>query len=237
MTPPDARRVLAVALHPDDLESWCAGTLARFVARGARVAYLVVTSGDKGSADPQAEPGRLAATREAEQLAAAALLGVHDVTFLRYPDGEVTDSLPLRAAIAAAIRRVRPDLLLTFDPWTPYTFHGDHREGSLAALAAAYPLAARPGPLPSPHAGAPAAPHATRAAWLFHTSRPNRYVDITATFDRKVAARAAHASQTGDVARLTDTFRERAAAIGAAAGLPLAEAFHEVRFPTAPFTP
>ena len=120
---------LAVAMHPDDLESWCAGTVAALTARGARVAYLVLTSGDKGSADPLADPRELAAVREAEQLAAAALLGVRDVTFLRYPDGEVSDSPALRRRIAAVIRRVRPDLLLTFDPWQPYAFHRDHREG------------------------------------------------------------------------------------------------------------
>ena len=215
-------------MHPDDIESWCAGTVAAFTARGARVTYLVLTSGDKGSPDPLADPREIAAVREAEQLAAATLLGVDEVTFLRYPDGEVSDSPELRHRIAAVIRRVRPDLLLTFDPWQPYAFHRDHREGSAAALAAAYPLARRPGPLPGLTA---CGPHAVRAAWLFLTDRPDRFVDISPPFEAKVAARVAHASQTGDPAALAAAYRERAATTGAHVGLALAEAFHEVVFP------
>ena len=216
-------------MHPDDIESWCAGTAATLAARGARVAYLVLTSGDKGSPDPLADPREIAAVREAEQLAAATLLGVDEVTFLRYPDGEVSDSPELRHRIAAVIRRVRPDLLLTFDPWQPYAFHRDHREGSAAALAAAYPLARRPGPWRGP--ADERGPHAVRAAWLFLTDRPDRFVDIGPTFEAKVVARVAHASQTGDPASLAAAYRARAAALGEPAGLALAEAFHEVTFP------
>lgn len=208
------RAALVVAAHPDDAESWCAGTVAALVGRGARVAFLLLTSGDKGTADPLADPRRVAARREAEQRAAGRILGVRDLTFLRLPDGEVADSPALRAAIGAQIERVRPDLLLTFDPWRPYAFHNDHREAGFAALAAAFPPPAGP-----------------RAAWLFNTDRPDRLVDIGATFPAKVAARVAHASQTGDPAVLARRFRERAAATGAVAGLALAESFHELAFP------
>ncbi len=220
---------LAVAAHPDDIESWCAGTVAALLARGARVAYLLLTSGDKGSPDPLADPRRVAAVREAEGRAAR-ILGVSDLTFLRRPDGELTDDPPLRLAIAAQIRRVRPDLLLTFDPWRPYAFHRDHREGAFAALAAAT-LAARPGPLPGRADDPALPPHATRAAWLFLTDRPDRFVEISATFAAKVAARLAHASQTGDPAALERAFRERDTALGAPRGLALAETFHEMSFP------
>ena len=227
------RAALAVAMHPDDIESWCAGTVAALTTRGARVAYLVLTSGDKGSPDPLADPREIAAVREAEQLAAAALLGVDDVTFLRYPDGEVSDNPELRRRITAAIRRVRPDLLLTFDPWQPYAFHRDHREGSAAALAAAYPLARRPDPSPAPAPECDS--HAVRAAWLFLTDRPDRFVDVGPTCGAKVAARVVNASQTGDPAVLAAAYRERAARVpaepGAPAGLALAEPFHEVTFP------
>ncbi len=226
----EVRSALAVAAHPDDIESWCAGTVAALTARGARVAFLLLISGDKGSPDPLADPRRVAEGREVEQRAAARVLGVSDLTFLRRPDGELTDDRPLRRAIAAQIRRVRPDLLLTFDPWRPYAFHRDHREGPLAALAAAF-MAVRPGPLPGPADTPPLPPHATHAAWLFLTDRPDRFVDIGEGFAVKVAARLAHASQTGDPAALERAFRERAAALGAPRGLALAEAFHEVRFP------
>ena len=225
----EVRAALMVAMHPDDIESWCAGTVAALTARGARVAYLVLTSGDKGSPDPLADPREIAAVREAEQVAAAALLGVDEVTFLRYPDGEISDGPELRHRIAAVIRRVRPDLLLTFDPWQPYAFHRDHREGSTAALAAAYPLARRPDPSPGP--ADERGPHAVRAAWLYLTDRPDRFVDIDPTFEANVAARLVHASQTGDPPALAAAYRERAATTGARVDLALAEAFHEVTFP------
>lgn len=230
---PAVQSVLAVALHPDDLESWCGGTLARFVAEGTRVAYLVVTSGDKGSADPRADPIRVGARREAEQIEAARLLGVRDVTFLRCGDGEVEDTMALRLAIAREIRRRRPQVLMTFDPWAPYTFHHDHREGSLAALAAAFPLAGSSGPLSGDRAGERAAPHATHEAWLFNSPRVNRIVDVTAYAPLKIAARLAHASQVGDAGALTAVYTARMKAIGEQINAAAAEAFHVLCFPRA----
>lgn len=231
----DVRSALAVVAHPDDVESLCGGTIALLRAQGAQVAYLLLTSGDKGSPDPHAEPRAVAAIREAEQLAAARLLGVEDVTFLRIPDGAIADDLPTRAAIAAQVRRLRPDLILTFDPWHSYTFHNDHRQVALAGLAAARTLARRPcrqacwdgAPLPAPAPG-----HCVRAAWLFLTDRPNRVLDISPLIDLKIAARVAHACQTRDPDVTERMMRERGAAIGAPHGLALAEAFHEVHFPS-----
>lgn len=230
---PAVQSVLAVALHPDDLESWCGGTLARFVADDARVAYVVVTSGDKGSADPRADPRLVGARREAEQIEAARLLGVRDVTFLRYRDGEVEDTMALRVAIAREIRRHRPQVLMTFDPWAPYTFHHDHREGSLAALAAAFPLSGSSGPLPGDHASQRSTPHAAHEAWFFNSPRVNRIVDVTAYAPRKIAARLAHASQVGDASALTAAFTARMRATGEPVNAAAGEAFHVLRFPRA----
>lgn len=223
----EVRSALLVVAHPDDIEAFCAGTAVSLVAQGARVAFLLLTSGDKGSADPLADPRQIAATREAEQRAAARVLGVDDLTFLRLPDGEVTDTLALRAAIAAQIRRVRPDLLITFDPWRPYAFHNDHRQTGFVALAAIV-TAARPGPLPGESDRRE--PHQTRAAWLFNTESPDRFIDTGATLDTKIAARLAHASQTADPAALARNYRRRDAECGATAGLDHAEAFHEMIF-------
>src|SRR5512146_3529484 len=86
-------RVMAIFDHPDDVEFICSGTIARFVASGYRVQYVLATSGDKGSDDRTATPESLIATREDEQLAAAKVLGVEEVTFLRHRDGEVEVSL------------------------------------------------------------------------------------------------------------------------------------------------
>jgi LmbE family N-acetylglucosaminyl deacetylase len=229
--PPSA---LVVVAHPDDVESLCGGTIALLREAGVKVAYLLLTSGDKGSPDPQIDPRALAATREAEQLAAAQLLGIDDVVFLRRLDGEVADDLPTRAAVAAQIRRVRPDLLITFDPWHHYTFHNDHRQCGLVALAAARTLACQSGPTAGldgatllPHAP----PHRIPDAWLFNTDSPNLVFDIAPVIERKVAARVAHACQTADPAATARGVHQRAATVGAPYNLAFAEAFHAVRLP------
>lgn len=225
--PPAAGSIMAVAAHPDDIESWCAGTLALAAAAGAAVRLLLVTSGDKGSDDPAADPAAVAAEREREARVAAGRLGLAEVAFLRRPDGEVENDRPLRGAIAERIRRWRPDSLFTHDPerpWPPYLSHRDHRAVGRAALDAAYPLARDPLAFPE-HRGLGFTPHAVRRLWLFASDTPTVAVDISPTFERKVAARLAHASQTVDAEALAAGWRARAAEVGAPADLALAEAF------------
>lgn len=135
---------MAIAAHPDDVESWCAGTLARAVDGGATVRLLLVTSGEKGSDDPEAEPAAVGTRREREATEAAARLGLTEVAFLRLPDGEVEETGALRRELVSWIRRWRPDVLFTHDPeqpWPPYLSHRDHRVVGRAALDAVYPLA------------------------------------------------------------------------------------------------
>jgi len=223
--------LMAVAAHPDDIESWCAGTLARAIDAGGTVRLLLVTSGDKGSADLFDTPTDVAHRREREALEAARCLGIAEVAFLRYPDGEVENTRELRAAVVARIRRWRPTVLFTHDPehpYPPYLTHRDHRIVGRAALDAAYPLARDRLSFPEQVAEG-LEPHAVEAVWLFSSARPTAFVDITAGFERKIAARLAHKSQTGDRVALRQAWRERAAAIGAEVGLGLAEAFVVLR--------
>lgn len=225
--PPAAASILVIAAHPDDIESWCAGTLALAIDAGATVRLLLVTSGEHGSSDPQATPTAVARQREDEARVAAAALGLAEIAFLRYGDGEVEDTRALRGALVAAIRRWRPEVLFTHDPeqpWPPYLTHRDHRVVGRAALDAVYPLARDHLAFPE-HAAAGLAPHAVGAVWLFASAAANRAVDITAGFERKVAARLAHRSQTPDPVALPESWRMRAAQIGAPAGLALAETF------------
>ena len=227
-------RVLAVVAHPDDVESLCGGLIAALVSAGATVGYVLLTSGDKGSPDPDADPLALAAVREAEQLAAAAVLGVQDVTFLRYHDGEVADDGPTREVVAAQIRRFRPDLLITFDPWHAYTFHNDHRQAGFVALAAARAVALHPGPSHDAAGASIAAVvpgHLTREAWLFLTDRPDVIVDIAPGLELKIAARIAHACQAVDAAAVALGIRTRAETTGAPYAVPLAETFRTIPFP------
>lgn len=223
---------LVVIAHPDDVESLCGGTIALLRDAGVAVSYLLLTSGDKGSPDPLATPAAVAAIREAEQLVAAGLFGIDDVVFLRRLDGEVQDDLPTRAAVAAQIRRLRPDLLITFDPWHHYTFHNDHRQCGLVALAAARTLARQGGPAAGVDGAAIAPwapPHAIAEAWLFHTDSPNLVFDIAGVIERKIVARIAHACQTANPTDTARGARQRAAATGAPHGIALAESFRAVR--------
>jgi len=225
--PPIASSVLAIAAHPDDVESWCAGTLALAADAGATVRLLLVTSGDKGSSNPSARAADVAATREAEGRAAAAALGLADVAFLRRSDGEVENDLALRADLVAAIRRWRPEVVFTHDPerpWPPYLAHRDHRAVGRAALDAVYPLARDHLSFPD-HAEQGLAPHAVGQIWLFASDAPDSIVDVAAGFERKLAARLAHGSQTSDPVTLAAGWRRRAAEVGAPVGLALAEAF------------
>lgn len=225
--PPCAERVLVVAAHPDDIESWCAGTLARAVDAGAAVEYLLLTSGDKGIDDPARTAAEVAAVRETEQREAARLLGARAVRFLRYPDGDLEETRPLREQVVRTIREVRPDVVFTHDPerpYPPYTTHRDHRAAGRVALDAVYPAARDVRSFPE-HLADGLTPHAVREVWLFSSDAPDTWVDVATTFERKLAARLAHASQTADPVALQIAWRERAARIGAPAGLALAEAF------------
>jgi len=218
---------MAIAAHPDDIESWCGGTLALAIDHGATVRLLLVTSGDKGSSDLTITSERVAAIREAEAQEAATRLGIAAVAFLRYPDGDVEDTRELRADLVAWIRRWRPEVLFTHDPehpYPPYLTHRDHRIVGRVALDAVYPLGRDRLVFPE-QVDEGLAPHAVRSVWLFSSEYPTAYVDITATLDCKIAARLAHVSQTKDPDGLRDDWYARAAAIGKPVGLALAEAF------------
>jgi LmbE family N-acetylglucosaminyl deacetylase len=213
---PDDRRIkraLCILAHPDDAEFYCGGTVAKMTGRGVQVDYALATSGDKGSRDAARSRAKVARIREREQEVAAALLGTRRVVFLRHPDAELVESLELREEFVRAIRASMPDVLLTFDPNVPYRYHPDHRVVGRVALDAAWPSARDP--LTFPEAGPP---HETAEAWCFATPDPNLEVDVADVVDKKIAARLAHASQTGSPAAL----RRRWRAIGKV------EKFHQV---------
>lgn len=223
---PDASRILVVGAHPDDPDFACAGTVARWVANGSAVKYVVVTSGDKGMPDPTLDPLVFTRTREAEQEASATLLGVEGVTFLRLIDGEVFDTLDLRRRLTAEIRRFRPDLIVTHDPLTRiYRQHPDHRAVGFATLHATFPSVRLATFFPE-QAALGLEPHSVHTMLLFGTDRPDTFVDIGPSFDRKIAALERHVSQRSAFpGGLLERVRFRAAEAGAPAGLDLAEAF------------
>lgn len=225
--PPGAVSIMAIAAHPDDIEAWCAGTLIRAIEGGGAVRLLLVTSGDKGSGDPTTDPRALAMRREAEAREAARLLGIAEVAFLRYTDGEVENGQPLLRDIVLWIRRWQPEIVFTFDPqhpMPPYIGHRDHRTVGRATLDAIFPLARDPLAFPEQVRDG-LATHKVGAVWLFASAVADAYVDIASVIDRKITARLAHESQTSDPAAVPTRIRDRARNAGAPADLPLAEAF------------
>jgi LmbE family N-acetylglucosaminyl deacetylase len=185
------RRALCIVAHPDDIEFYCGGTVLKMTRRGVLVDFVLATSGDKGSRNPNLPSDELARAREVEQEAAAYVLGVKRVAFLRHPDAELVESLELRRELVREIRATMPDVLLTFDPDGGYRYHPDHRIVGRVALDAAWPSARDP--LTYPDAGAP---HETAEAWCFAGLQPNLEVDVSEVLEEKIEARLAHASQT-----------------------------------------
>lgn len=218
---------MAIAAHPDDIESWCAGTLARSVDADAVVRLLLVTSGDKGSSDPVVTSDQVATLREEEARQAAGLLGITEIVSLRYPDGDVEDTRTLRKDLVEWIRRWRPHAVFTHDPEhciPPYLGNRDHRIVGRATLDAIYPLTRDRLVFPE-HAVSGLASHAVADAWLFASSAATAFVDISLSFERKIEARLAHRSQTQDRDALRTSWEARAAVIGASADVSAAEAF------------
>jgi len=225
---------LAVGAHPDDVEFGCGGTLAKWAASGCEVHHLVCTDGSKGTWDASADTHALAERREHEQRAAFAALGATgEVWFLRQVDGELESSLALRARVAAAIRRVRPQVVLGHDPWKRYRLHPDHRNAGFLACDGV--VAARD-PHFFPEHGV--AHHRPDTLLLWEADEPDHLEDVSAFVDVKLAALEAHESQFESTMKATSdeelvAFRRRVlgrlSEHGRRAGVAYAELFKLIR--------
>lgn len=191
--PEDWDRALAIVAHPDDLEYGAAAAIARWTQQGKGIAYLLVTRGEAGI--DGVPPQESAPLREAEQRASAALVGAGPVEFLDYQDGVITEGLELRRDLARAIRRHRPELVITLNHHDYWGFGGwntsDHRAAGRATLDAVADAGNRwifgelvdegyepwPGVRYVAIAGSPKASHA---------------VDVTDTVEPAIASLAAH---------------------------------------------
>jgi LmbE family N-acetylglucosaminyl deacetylase len=229
---PTPARVLVVAAHPDDSEFGAAGTVARWVAEGADVHYLVVTRGDKGSDDPDADVAELVTRREREQRAAAAELGVSSVDFLDEPDGLVQPTLVLRERITRVIRTTRPEVVMSHDPTVlfvnnEWVNHPDHRAVGQVTVDAVFPTARDPLNFPE-HRAAGLEPWKVAELFLWSTNEANQLVDIGETLERKVAALGHHASQFRAFDDIARWVRRRSEELGERAGYRAAEGFRRV---------
>lgn len=196
------QRAMAIVAHPDDIEFGSAGTLARWVKEGAEVCYVLVTSGDVGIARSDITRAEAAKVREAEQLAAAAVVGVHDVVFLREPDGSVVNTLDLRKKLVREIRRFRPEVVLCGDPTVffvenSYINHPDHRAVAAAALDAVFPAAGQPHVFEElAQEGLKA--HKVRKVYVEGWGGGDTWVNVSDVIDLKIEALRKHVSQLGE---------------------------------------
>jgi LmbE family N-acetylglucosaminyl deacetylase len=228
-------RAMVIVAHPDDAEFGAAGTVAKWVAMGTEVTYLIATDGASGSADPEMNRERLAKIREEEQREACATVGATDVEFLGYPDGYLTTSIEARRKVAAAIRRHRPEAVIGMDPsvrWASWGYinHPDHQAIGDLLLHCVNPAA-------STRLWDPTLideglePWDIAEIWLTSFGQGAELVDVTETFDDKLAALRCHVSQLGDwdpAPRMREMLAER----GAEGGVELAEAFNILRLRT-----
>ncbi len=222
-------QVMVVTPHPDDAEFGVAGTVARWTREGKDVIYVVCTNGDKGTSDTNMKPDELARIREKEQLAAAKLLGVREVIFLRYPDQGLEDTPEFRKEIVRLIRMYQPETVVTADPYRRYIWHRDHRIASRVTLDAVFPYARDLYSYPDLLEQG-LQPHKVQEVLLWGSEEPNYRSNITDTFDTKIAALRCHKSQIGGnpSSELEERMRERYRMMAEGEDYELAEAFHRV---------
>ncbi|PKN91637.1 MAG: PIG-L family deacetylase [Chloroflexi bacterium HGW-Chloroflexi-6] len=223
---------MSIHAHPDDQEFTVGGTLAKWAAAGCKVISVIITSGDAGNNDPDKDGSYkpvLAQIREGEQTAANETLGIQTSIFLRYPDGELEPTIPLRKELARLIRLHKPDVVVTGDPQgvfygNGYINHPDHRAAAQSALYATFPSAGTrlifTDLLEAGHD-----PHNVKRVYIHGSEKPDTWVDISGSIEQKIAALKKHVSQVGDWQDMDKVIREWAADDGKEHGMEFSESY------------
>lgn len=224
-----ARRALVVTAHPDDAEFGCAGSVAAWVDAGWEVAYVVATAGERGSQDPHQDLVAYAEDRRREARAAAAEVGVTDVTFLGFEDGTLAHGEVLLKAIAREFRRSKPHRVVAMVPdllpAPGFINHTDHRTIGIATLDVCLAAGTTNGWYPelATDEGLPAW-RGLEQVWQFGPGLTEHVEDVTATIDRKIAALRHHVSQIGE-RDIGPWVKQRLRPLGARAGGEYGEGF------------
>ncbi|MBN2076502.1 MAG: PIG-L family deacetylase [Dehalococcoidales bacterium] len=226
---PETADVMVISPHADDAEGGCGGTVAKWIKEGKSVVYVLCTNGDKGTSDPAIKPEQLAVTREKEQLAAADVLGVREVIFLRHPDQGLEETPEFRKELVHLIRMYRPDTVITVDPYRKYIWHRDHRITGQVVLDAIFPYARDLYAYPDLIREG-LEPFKVKEILLWASEEPNYNVDITDVFDMKVKALRCHESQVGaaPLVEMEERIKERSRMYAEGEDYELAESFHRV---------
>jgi LmbE family N-acetylglucosaminyl deacetylase len=228
-------KVLVVSAHPDDVDFGCAGTVALWSWAGARVNYLICTDGEKGAEEASYRPQEIRAVRRQEQMAAARVVGVQDVVFLGFPDGELENSQGLRKELVRWIRKFKPEVVFCQDPANrvfenPYVSHRDHRMAAEAVFDALYPACGNPNFFPELLKEG-LEPHKVKEAFFFGTHSPNHWEDISSVMELKVKAVLSHKSQLKDPCSTEKFLLQRFREIGEQVGVMYAEPFRRLMLP------
>jgi len=224
---PVPKRAMVVYAHPDDVDFGCSGTLAAWIEHGTHVTYCVLTSGQKGTHDPNMSPGEMARTREREQRAAGAAIGVKGFVFLGHQDGELEVSMKLRGEVCRAIREHKPEVVFTSDPWGHYQIHPDHRVAGWSGIDGV--IAARDHLFfPEQLRGGKLKKHRVTRVLFFGSREPNIWFDISGTLDKKIKALQAHRSQVARHENFPERVRAMTKNAGAPWDIPSAEAFRYI---------
>lgn len=229
------KRAMVVVAHADDAEFGCSGTVSRWCREGMEVVYVLATDGSKGSEDRGLTGDQLIEIRRQEQIAAGKVMGLKDVVFLGYPDGYLQPTLELRRDVSRAIRRFKPDILITTNPvrtltGVEYIGHPDHFAAGEAALSAVYPSA-------RDHLTFPELlveglePHKVREVLIIGHPEPDKWVDISDTIDVSIDALLAHVSQMKDPESIAQRVREWKSEAGRGKEMGYAEAFKSFVLP------
>lgn len=231
-------RILVAMAHHDDIEFGIGGSVARWVAEGAEVTYVIITDGGAGSNEPGVLRADLVERRRLEQLAAAAAVGVRDVRFLGYKDGELIASMELRRELTRIIRAVKPYRVVLQDPTTVffganYINHPDHRAAGEAVTYATFP-SAESRPIFAELLDEGYEPHHVSEVYMTLSLLNTHFVDVTTTIELKLAALRAHVSQIGEGEAAEKGalgwVRERTAENGALVEVAYAEMFRVMDF-------
>lgn len=224
------RVILAVFAHPDDACFSAGGSVAKWTSEGAKVYFLVLTNGNKGSDDHKMTSEKLVKVRRAEQEKAAKILRVEEVFFLNYNDCELEPSMAVKRDIVKVIRQVKPDTVITFDPRYRYSTergfinHPDHIAAGEATLAAVYPAARDR--LTFPNLGGK--PHKVGQVLLVNFDEANFFIDISQTLDKKLQALKCHSSQIDNFSKVSKMVTDWARLAGKKAKSKYAEGFKRI---------
>ena len=189
-------KAMVIFAHPDDAEIGSGGVIARWIAAGCEVTYVLCTNGSAGTADRSLTPGELVRKRADEQRAAADFMGVKHVVMLGYPDGGLEDTREFLGDVVRALRQYRPHTVFVHDPYRTHGFqHRDHRKAGITATDAVYPYARDHLHFPEHITTDGLEPHRVRELWYWGMDQPNVIVDVTDSIDPQIAALIRHESQ------------------------------------------